>query len=123
MIRIRQVNVKIEAKENELIKQCAKKLKIKEEKIRNYKIIKKSIDARDKENIVFSYEVDVNVDNEKEILRKNKSKDITKSEQKKYEFKITGTKKMEKQPIIIGAGPAGLFCGYMLAKYGKMVIL
>lgn len=123
MIRIRQVNVKIDAKENELIKQCAKKLKIKEEKIRNYKIIKKSIDARDKENIVLSYEVDVNVDNEKEILRKNKSKDITKSEQKKYEFKITGTKKMEKQPIIIGAGPAGLFCGYMLAKYGYKPII
>lgn len=123
MIRVRQVNVKIDAKNEEIVKQCAKKLKVKEEKIKDYKIVKKSIDARDKENIVFSYEIDVNLENEQEVLRKNKSKDVEKSNQKQYEFKITETEKLKKNPIIVGSGPAGLFCGYMLAKYGYKPII
>ena len=30
---------------------------------------------------------------------------------------------MEHRPVIVGAGPAGLFCGYMLARYGYRPIL
>ena len=56
MIRLRQINVKIDAKVDDILKICSKKLKINKEKIKNYKIIKKSIDARDKEKIMYSYE-------------------------------------------------------------------
>ena len=118
MIRIRQINVAIDEDEKELISKCAKKLKINKENIEEYKIVKKSIDARDKQNIVFCYEVDIKAKNEDEILRKNKSKDILKSPNTQYEFRITGKQKMKNRPVIIGSGPAGLFCGYMLASYG-----
>lgn len=123
MIRIRQVNIEINAEEKEIIKQCSKKLKINENKIKEYNIVKKSIDARDKENIVFSYEVDVKVENEDELLKKNKSKDILKAPNKQYEFKITGNQKLRMKPIIVGSGPAGLFSAYMLAKYGYKPII
>ena len=47
-----------------------------------------------------------------------------KAPEEKYEFKITGKEKMKNRPIIIGAGPAGLFSAYMLAKHGyKPLIL
>ena len=62
---------------------------------------------------MYSYEIDVEVDNENVILKKNKSKDILKAPEEKYEFKITGKEKMKNRPIIIGAGPAGLFSAYM----------
>ena len=93
MIRIRQVNIEINAEEKEIIKQCSKKLKINENKIKEYNIVKKSIDARDKENIVFSYEVDVKVENEDELLKKNKSKDtgcttLERTICKKYYYKF-----------------------------------
>ena len=123
MIRVRQVNVPIGSENEKIIKQCAKKLRINENEIKEYKIVKKSIDARNKENIVFSYEIDIKVKNEDEILRKSKSKDIVKSDNKKYEFKVTGTQKLKNRPIIVGSGPAGLFCGYMLAKHGFRPIL
>ena len=124
MIRVRQINVRIDADEEEVITQCAKKLRIKKENIKEYRIVKKSIDARDKEKIIFSYEIDIKLENEDIILKKNNSKDIKKVEDKQYEFKVTGTKKLENRPIIVGSGPAGLFCGYFLAKYGyKPIIL
>lgn len=123
MIRLRQINVGINATEKEVINQCEKKLKINRESIQKYKIVKKSIDARDKQNIVFSYEVDIEVKNEKEILKKNKSKDILKAPNIDYEFKVTGNEKIKNRPIIIGSGPSGLFCAYMLAKYGYKPII
>ena len=123
MIRIRQINVAIDEDENELIIKCAKKLKTNKENIEEYKIVKKSIDARDKQNIVFCYEVDIKAKNEDEILRKNKSKDIFEASNTQYEFKITGKQKMKNRPVIVGSGPAGLFCGYMLASYGYKPII
>ena len=84
MIRIRQINVAIDEDENELITKCAKKLKTNKENIEEYKIVKKSIDARDKQNIVFCYEVDIKAKNEDEILRKNKSKDIFEASNTQY---------------------------------------
>ena len=123
MIRVRQINVAIDEDEKELISKCAKKLKINKENIEEYKIVKKSIDARDKQNFVFCYEVDIKTINEDEILRKNKSKDILKSPNTQYEFRITGKQKMKNRPVIVGSGPAGLFCGYMLASYGYKPII
>ena len=123
MIRVRQVNVMVDAEDGEILKQCAKKLRVKENKIKDYKIMKKSIDARDKEKIVYSYEIDVEVQNEEEILGKNKSKDICKAINKEYEIKATGNIKLKNRPVIVGSGPAGLFCGYMLAKYGYRPII
>ena len=84
MIWIRQINVAIDEDENELITKCAKKLKTNKENIEEYKIVKKSIDARDKQNIVFCYEVDIKAKNEDEILRKNRDKLFRWIEYKKW---------------------------------------
>ena len=35
-----------------------------------------------------------------------------------YDFPNSGTKKMEHRPVVIGSGPAGLFCAYLLAEHG-----
>ena len=117
MIRIRQVKAKISCSEKQLIKNIANKLKIKEDEIVDFTIKKKSLDARDKQDIHYVYEFDVSLKDENKIL-KRKSKAILKSPKEEYVFNITGNKKLNLRPIIIGAGPAGLFCGYMLAKHG-----
>ena len=117
MIRIRQVKAKINASDEELIKKIADKLKINQDEILDYSIKKKSLDARDKQDIHYVYEFDVEVKDENKVL-KRRSKDILKTPNEEYVFNITGTKKLEYRPIIVGSGPAGLFCGYMLAKYG-----
>lgn len=119
MIRIRQLKLSIEKKDSDLLPKIAKKLNISLKKIKEYKIVKKSLDARDKKNLMYVYEVDVELlDNENEILAKNTSKDIYKQEDYKYQFIVTGTKRLTKRPIIVGSGPAGLFCAYILAENG-----
>ena len=119
MIRVRQVKVLYnESSIENITKKVAKKLNIKEENIKNIKINKESIDARKKPEIYYIYEVDCEILNEELILRKNKSNDILKIDEKEYEIKVTGTNKLNKRPVIIGSGPAGLFAAYYLSKLG-----
>lgn len=117
MIRVRQVKLNIDIPEDEFSKFIAKKLKINENDILTYTIRKKSIDARNKQNIQYVYEFDVTVKDENKVL-KLKSQDILKSPNEDYIFNVTGKEILNYRPVIVGSGPAGLFCAYMLSKYG-----
>lgn len=119
MIRIRQIKIPIlEDRETYILNKIATKLKINSNKINDYKIIKKSIDARDKNNILYVYEIDISILNENQILKKNNNKDIFLTPNEEYNFEVSGTKELKNNPIIIGSGPAGLFCTYLLAEAG-----
>ena len=119
MFRIRQIKVPIESDNSSFIKEIiSHKLRINSSDINDIKIIKKSIDARDKNNILYVYEVDIDTSLEKIILKKNKSKDIFISPNEEYKIEITGTKKLDNRIIIVGSGPAGLFCSYLLSEAG-----
>ena len=119
MIRVRQIKVPIISDNNDsIISKISKKLNIDSKSINSYKIIKKSIDARDKNNILYVYEVDVLVDNEEDILSKNKSSDILISPDEEYKFIVTGDKTLNDRIIIVGSGPSGLLCAYLLAEAG-----
>ena len=114
MLRIREVKIPISLDNNEYIKKkISKLLNISKEEILDYKILKKSIDARDKNNILFIYEFALNIKNENKIKT---SKNI--SEYMETEYVFNKEKDLKKRPIIVGSGPAGLFCAYMLASVG-----
>ena len=114
MIRIRQVKVPV--RDDNLLKGISKKLRIKEEEISSVKVIKKSIDARDKNNIYFVYEVDINTSYEEYLIKRYK--DVSKSIDKDYKLEITGKEEIKNRVVIVGSGPAGLTCAYMLASLG-----
>lgn len=124
MIRIRQVFIEIGNDNEDNIKnKIVGKLKIKREDIISYKINKKSIDARKKNDIHFVYELDVSLKNENNILKKNKSKDIFITPNEEYKFLSTGKAKLNKRPVVVGSGPCGLFIAYMLSEYGYNPII
>ena len=119
MIRIRQIKMNLDSKQD-LKSKVSKLLHINENEIRNLKINKKSLDARKKDNLFYVYEVDIEVENEKKLLRKYKSTDIFETPNEEYLFP---PKKEIDQPIIIGCGPAGLFCAYILSEQGYNPII
>ncbi len=123
MIRINQIKMPIEHSKEQLFEKVAKLLKIKTGQIKDLKIVKKSIDARKKPELYFVYSVDVMVDHEKNILKKIHDKNIIVTTKKHYDISVSGTEPLNHRPVIVGAGPAGLFCAYLLALKGYCPIL
>lgn len=123
MIRIGQLNLQPNHTEQDLIKKIAKILRISEKDILGYQIKKQSIDARKKPELFYVYTVDVKVLNEKSVMKKVSSPSISLVTDKPYVFPMTGIETMQTRPIIIGTGPAGLFCAYLLASHGYCPIV
>ena len=119
MIRIRQIKINLDSKQD-IKDKVSKLLHINVNEIKSLKINKKSLDARKKDNLFYVYEVDIEIENEKKILRKYKSNDIFETPNEEYIFP---PKKEIDQPIIIGCGPAGLFCAYILSEQGYNPII
>lgn len=110
--------VDYEAERSLLRKEILKVLRIPEADLLDFHIVKKSIDARKKEEVKYIYVLAVKVKKENAILRKLKNPNVTVMERKHYSFTPTGTKQFNHPPVIIGMGPAGLFCALELAKAG-----
>ncbi len=113
---IRVSNIKVDVIKNDYISALINKLKIKKEDIIKYEIYKKSIDARKEVNYI--YTIDVYLKNEKIIKLNN---EVILCEKEKYEYKPLTNKK--DNIVVVGMGPAGLFCAYELCKNGYNVTI
>lgn len=122
MLILKDIKLSLEYDDEQAIKYVRKKFF--KGQLCYIKISKKSIDARKKDNIyfVYSFEIELNDKlNEDKLL---KSKNISKADESFACDDITiGDTPLEHRPIIVGAGPAGLFCAYYLAKYGYNPII
>ena len=124
MIKLKIDNIKIreDLSQVDIIKKACIKNKIDFNLVKDWKILKKSIDARNKEDIFYNYAVmlEVKKDMDKKHLSKNVSI-ITDEKVSTNEIKVL--RKSSRPPIIIGAGPAGLFCALTLIDNGIKPII
>ena len=122
MIRVPEVKLSLNRSEKELKFELAKKLKISQDHIISYRIFKKSIDARKKNNIQFVYTLDADVKNENKVLQMFGKKGVTKVVQTNYDYEKKEHKNIQR-PIVVGMGPAGLFAALVLAQMGYKPIV
>jgi len=112
-------NVKVSLDCNSYKTAIANKLKINEKEILFFSITKKAIDSRNKNDVFFVCNFIIEL-TEKETRKALKNKDIKPYKEHNYEIKkVQSNKKI----IVVGAGPAGLFCGYVLALSGLNPII
>lgn len=117
MIRVSELKLPVTGNQKALEKKLAKALRVPVEEIKAYRIFKRSLDARKKDNIHYAYVVDAEVKNENKILEKNKDKHISKTPDLAYHLP-KGENRPTKRPVVVGFGPAGMFAALLLAEMG-----
>ncbi|WP_230399966.1 NAD(P)/FAD-dependent oxidoreductase [Novisyntrophococcus fermenticellae] len=117
MIRITQLKLPVEHTALQLKEKIAKELRIPVEQVQSYEIVKRSVDAR-KLPITFVYQIDVKTSQEYKILSKGRHNNIMSSKPISYTYPEPGNCLLKVPPVIVGSGPAGLFCAYVLARQG-----
>ena len=127
MIRISQLKLDVHHTEEELRAKICRLLRIRDEALLSCVQRKQSLDARKKPQLFYVYTVDIKVKNENEIKKRIQKQKISnvqfQPKEKKYMLRASGTKPLAHRPVVIGTGPAGLFCGYELARLGYRPIL
>lgn len=124
MLRVSQITCPLDHSENSLFRALCDKLKCRESDVLSWEIAKRSVDARKKPRLFYSYTLLVKCRKEEELLKRlRRDPDIVKDSTVPFRFQVTGNRTLTKRPVIIGTGPAGLFCGLELARAGFRPVL
>ena len=120
MLRIEQLRLLPEEPETALLARCARLLHTDPAALTGLTVLRRAIDAR--EGLTFVYTVAVSAPQEAALLRRCRDKRVTAYTPERYALPAPVTPP-ETRPIVVGAGPAGLFAALVLAKCGARPIL
>ena len=120
MLRIDNLKLPVGASEEELRAACAHALRVSAEALVSVRLLRRSIDAREGVRLVCAAAVEVR--NEAGVLKRCKNKNVQPYAPKKY-MPPAPVSAPAVSPVVIGAGPAGLFCALLLARCGARPIL
>lgn len=130
MYRIHQIKLEINEPKENIPQKIIRKTGLTGAEITDWKIVRESLDSRDKSRIMWVYSVDFNIryagTEEKSLPAKvvKRLEAAGVSHVKKYEYKVPcpdlGTYDPQKngRPVVVGFGPCGIFCALILAQAG-----
>lgn len=123
LVRVNDVRISI-MNETPLAEFAAKKLGLRKKDIISCKVLRRAIDARRKTNICLVYHLLLEIEGEE---RENKALlslgNVSLWQEEREKPFLYGKETLKDRPVIIGAGPAGLICAYVLASHGYRPLL
>ena len=118
MIRLRDISLPPEHNAHQLQFEAAQMLRISNSKIRQLRIVRRSVDARKKPDVRIIYTIDVAVDgSENKILKQSGCKRASIAPVSYYKPPKNSIVP-QKRPVVVGFGPAGMFAALILAMAG-----
>lgn len=114
------IKCEIESTMDRVFDNAVKKAGVSKDSVLSWRLLKKSIDARDKTDIKYVYTVLLEIP---EKIRYKNHKDVKAYQEPEVSTIPIGNETLRNRPIIVGSGPCGLFAGLLLARYGYCPIL
>lgn len=119
MIRISNLSLPPESDKVQLKRKAAKLLGISPDSFTSFSLVRQSIDARKKSEVKLVYTVDISCPSEQKLKLPKNATLIT---PQAYVFPPI-QRRSSARPVIVGMGPAGLFCALLLARAGLPCLL
>jgi uncharacterized FAD-dependent dehydrogenase len=105
--------------EVELRHAAAKRLGVAEGDIASLRVARRSLDARKKNAAVFLYSLDVEIADEARVLAASaEGSGVSRTLEQSYHFPVQAQAAQFARPVVVGAGPCGLFAALALAQAG-----
>ena len=122
MIKVPEIALPIREGEEGLLRAAAKKAGVAASEILRMRVLRRSIDARRRSEIHYTYTVLLDLgDRETSFLKRNRSPKITSYTEEPY--RIPQVKPVGARPIVVGFGPGGIFAALLLSEAGLRPIV
>ena len=126
-ILVRNIRLGLDELEDALRDAVAKRLRVPVEAIRAYAVVRRALDARKQDDLHFSYQVELDLDEshkaQRERLKKLRSQEAVWLERQAVPIPECGTTPLPARPVVIGFGPGGMFAALRLAELGYRPIV
>ena len=123
MLRVSNLKLKLGYTDADVLFACAKKLKISPDFIRTCQVYKRSVDARDKNDVHFAVTADITVKDENVVMQKAPKGAATPVKPYAAPVRDVLEEKPKNAPVVVGLGPCGLFAALTLARAGACPIV
>ena len=120
MILLRNLRLEPDEPLDKLRQKAAKKLRVSEGEIADCRPVKRSLDARRKNDIHYTCSAAVTLKHGEERAMQKAGKDAAPYAPPVYKIP---TVNMDERPVVVGFGPAGMFAALLLAKAGAKPIV
>jgi uncharacterized FAD-dependent dehydrogenase len=116
---LKVANIRLELGEPEegLPAKIAARLGLGSDAIAQWRILRKSLDARNHDDLHFTYATAVELAEGGPRIEPG-TPDIQPFVPERFDWPEPGTRPLRHRPVIVGSGPAGLIAGYLLAQHG-----
>jgi len=115
-VKINNIRLELDDPEEVLPARAASRLGLDREAVLHWRILRKSLDARRHDDLHFMYAMEVEVpDLEARQVRSWLGPEVQPFVPERFWWPEPGSRPLDHRPVIIGAGPAGLIAGYLLA--------
>ena len=127
MLKIAQLRLAVGQPESRLPELAAQKLHIKPEQLLQWQIVHKSVDARQKSDVHFVYALAVQLPPklERSLLNNPRRRNLVQPmpAAEAEDWPAANQAHFANRPVVVGAGPAGLFAALWLARAGACPLL
>lgn len=123
MIRIEECKLDLNYTEDDLTERVCSILRVKKEALLSLEVVRRSVDARNRNALCYVLTIDVQVRKEKGVLQRAGRSNLKHMDPSRYHFPKCSANGLPYRPVVIGSGPCGLFCAYELALHGFRPIL
>lgn len=120
-ISVRNLPLSLGESPETLVERAARRLKVPASEIGLYAVVRRSIDARRRGDVFYSYNLQVALrdsDAERRVVSRLHRRDVELLQAPERRELRPGTEPMPERPVVVGFGPAGMFAALLLAEHG-----